>query len=67
MDKIYIASSKIISVAYDYQTKTLDIDCKYGEQYRYKEVPFSIYQGLMASNSKEKFFYAMIEYKYPYS
>ncbi|AVA39787.1 MULTISPECIES: KTSC domain-containing protein [Proteus] len=67
MDKIYIASSKIISVAYDYQTKMLEIDCKHGEQYRYKEVPFSIYQGLMASNSKKKFFHAMIEHKYPYN
>ncbi|WP_420801559.1 KTSC domain-containing protein [Proteus mirabilis] len=45
----------------------LEIDCKHGEQYRYKEVPFSIYQGLMASNSKKKFFHAMIEHKYPYN
>lgn len=67
MDKIYISSSNIISIAYDYHSKTLAINFKCGEKHQYNEVPFCIYQGLMASNSKEAFYYSMIEHKYPYS
>lgn len=55
-----VTSSNLVSVGYDPETQTLEIEFKEGRVYQYYKVPVEIYQGLMAAGSKGSYFYSHI-------
>lgn len=67
MERIPVNSSNISSVGYDADSQTLEIGFTNGSVYQYAGVPQSIYEGMMGSDSKGKYFHANINKVYPYS
>ena len=55
MDRIPVTSSSIVSVGYNPDTKTLEVEFVNGGIYQYFDVRRSIYDALMAANSKGAF------------
>ena len=55
MDRLPVTSSSIVSVGYDPNTKTLELEFVSGAVYQYFAVPQSIYDALMAADSKGMF------------
>jgi hypothetical protein len=67
MEREMISSSTVVSIGYDSQTETLEIEFRNGGIYQYYNVPQTIYQQLMESGSKGQFHHAYIRNAYPYS
>ena len=59
-------SSQIVSIGYNANTRTLRIEFKNKSYYDYSDVPPELFQQLMASPSKGKFFHATIKGKFEY-
>lgn len=59
-----VMSSNLVSVGYDPQSKTLEIEFKQGRVYQYLGVPVYIFRGLMQASSKGEYFHAHIKERY---
>jgi len=64
MDRKPVGSSNIASVGYDAPERVLEVEFKKGGVYRYKGVSQNTHDGLMAAESKGKYFYANIRNVY---
>ncbi len=67
MEREMVSSSTILSVGYEASIETLEVEFKSGGVYQYYNVPTSIYEEFMQSDSKGKFHHAYIRNSYPYS
>ena len=67
MERTPVFSSTILSVGYDEGTETLEIEFKNGGIYQYYNVPKTIYEQMMASDSKGKYHNLYIKKGFPYS
>lgn len=67
MDRIPVSSSNIVSVGYDSNTMTLEVEYKGASVYQYFDVPESMYQALMQSDSKGAFMHANVKDAYRYT
>ena len=66
MERLPVESSTAVSVGYDEASQTLEIEFKSGT-YQYYNVPLTIYEQMMASDSIGKFIHVYIKPAYPYS
>jgi len=62
-----VQSSSLASVAYSASTATLEIEFQTGRLYRFFSVPRSIYDELLAAESKGAYFNRMIRNQFPYT
>lgn len=62
-----VQSSSIASVGYAGATATLEIEFRTGRVYRFFAVPSSVYDGLLAADSKGAYFNRFIRDRFPYS
>ncbi len=60
MKRTPLTSSMISSAGYDAKTQTLEIEFSSGEVYCYLEVEQEIFDGLLATNSKEGYMHSSI-------
>lgn len=56
MRRAKVVSSQILSIGYDAQTETLEIEFKGGSVYQYEEVPAEVHAAFMTAPSKGNFF-----------
>jgi len=66
MSDIPVLSSNLMSVDYDYPTKTLWISFKGGTIYEYSGVPLNVYVGLLSASSKGSYHHQHIKFQFPY-
>lgn len=66
MERTPVTSTDILSIGYDTDNQTLEIEFIRGAVYQYSGVPPSIYDGIMMADSKGKFFHANIKNAYSY-
>jgi hypothetical protein len=64
MEHIAVKSTNIRSVGYNLEKLVLEIDFHHGGLYQYLHVQEAMYQALMASSSKGKYFDQHIREKY---
>ncbi|MDP3881101.1 MAG: KTSC domain-containing protein [bacterium] len=67
MEREIIQSSDIRSVGYDDETSILEVEFKSGNVYQYVNVPEHVYDELMKSESKGRYFNSEIRDRYPNS
>ena len=65
MERKTVKSSNILSIGYNEESKTLEVEFKGSRVYQYKKVPNEVYSNLMDAESHGKFFSAYIRNKYP--
>ncbi len=66
MERQPVSSSNLVSVGYDEDSSTLEVEFKSGTVYRYLNVPSFEYERLMAASSHGIYFNANIKDKYPF-
>ncbi|TYL86104.1 KTSC domain-containing protein [Bradyrhizobium cytisi] len=66
MERIVVNSSNLVSVGYDEDSSTLEVEFKGGAVYRYLNVPSFEYERLMAANSHGAYFNANIKNGYSF-
>lgn len=66
MERQPVSSSNLVSVGYDPNSETLEIEFKGGTIYRYFNVPSFVHEQLMSANSHGVYFNANIKDKYPF-
>lgn len=66
LNRIHVVSSNLVSVGYDPNTMTLEIEFHDGGVYQYSNVPQSIYDGLMSAPSKGSYHHRYIRESYHY-
>ena len=66
MERQPVSSSNLLSVGYDSNSETLEIEFKNGSIYRYFNVPPFEHERLMAADSHGVYFNANIKDKYPF-
>lgn len=62
-----VASTNIISMGYDANTETLEVEFSSGSIYQYYNVGLAIYEQLEQAASKGQFLNVYIKNAYPYS
>lgn len=62
-----VASTNVISIGYDEQTETLEVEFLNGSVYQYYNVPPDLFERFRTAPSKGQFLNAMIRNAYPYS
>ena len=67
MDKQRVSSSTVMSIGYDRQTETLEIEFGSGRVYQYYGVPDRLHVEIMQVPSKGQFFNTYIRDRYPFS
>ncbi len=67
MDVKPVRSRDLALVGYDPATSTLEVVFRMGGVYRYREVPESVYHGLMAAPSHGTFFQKNIKNQYSFT
>ncbi|HEV7453762.1 MAG TPA: KTSC domain-containing protein [Candidatus Saccharimonadales bacterium] len=67
MDRLLVNSTNIITVGYDADSKTLEVEFQSGKIYQYSDVPEDIYQELMAASSKGQFFHDNVMNQYDFT
>ena len=67
MERMAVKSSNVISIGYDRNSGTLEIEFTGNTVYQYFEVPEHIYDELMAATSIGKFIAANIKGSYRYA
>jgi hypothetical protein len=65
MKLVTVESSMIHAVGYDDEAEELEIVFNSGESYRYTGVPRSVYEGLLAADSKGRYLRAHVIGVYP--
>ncbi len=66
MDVKPVRSRDLALVGYDAATSILEVVFRAGGVYRYKEVPESVYHGLMSASSHGTFFQKHVKVQYPF-
>ena len=66
MNRVPVTSSNLVSVGYEINSSTLEIEFRNGAVYQYFDVPESEWQSLMQATSHGTYFSAYIRYKYRY-
>lgn len=66
MERQSVNSSNLVSVGYEEDSSTLEVEFKGGAIYRYYNVPSFEHERLMAASSHGIYFNANIKDKYPY-
>jgi len=56
MQRVRVESEAIAGVAYDADERVLEVEFTSGEVYRYFDVPPELHLGLMAADSRGRFF-----------
>jgi len=64
MERTPVSSSDILSIGYDADNQVLEIEFIRGAVYQYSGVPPGQYDGIMAADSKGKYFHANIKNAY---
>jgi len=67
MNRVPVTSSNLVSVGYDPQNSTLEIEFSGGSIYQYFDVPQGVYDELLASSSHGQFFSAQIKGNYRFA
>ena len=67
MDRIPVDSSNIESIGYDIETMTLEVEFTNGNIYQYFDIPPTVHENLMRSDSKGKFLHSQIKGSYRYA
>jgi hypothetical protein len=67
MQRDLVASSNIVSVGYDNDSETLEIEFQNGSVYQYYNVSSMIYEAFMAAPSKGQFLAFQIKNQFPFS
>jgi uncharacterized radical SAM superfamily protein len=67
MDMISVTSSNLESVGYEESSQTLQIRFLSGGMYEYFDVPSPIYEGLLDSSSKGRYFHQYIKNNYRFN
>ena len=67
MEKQRVSSSTVMSIGYDRQTETLEIEFGSGRVYQYYGVPDNLHNEIMQTPSKGQFFNTYIRDQYPFS
>lgn len=62
-----VSSSNLISVGYDAESGTLEIEFKGGRVYQYFSVPESVYLALVGAGSVGGYFHAHVKDAYRYA
>jgi hypothetical protein len=62
-----VASSNIISIGYDAESETLEVEFQNGVIYQYYNVPQSIYDAFIGAPSKGQFLAYQIRDRFPFS
>lgn len=66
-DRALVSSSIILSIGYDEQSQTLEVEFQTGSVYQYYNVPRLEFDNLMSSMSKGQHLNTYIKPVYPYS
>lgn len=66
MEREPVSSSNLLSIGYDSESETLEVEFKTGTVYQYYNVPDFMHERLMAADSVGKFFNAEIKNAYPF-
>ena len=66
MDVKPVRSRDLALIGYDHATSTLEVVFRAGGVYRYREVPESVYHGLMAAPSHGTYFQKHIKVQYAF-
>jgi hypothetical protein len=66
MDYTPVESQMILGIRYNEKTYELDVIFRTGEEYRYKNVPLVIYQGLMSAKSHGQYMHKKVLGRYKY-
>jgi hypothetical protein len=66
MDRIPVKSSSIASAGYSAEMSTLEVEYRNGSLYQYFAVPKSVFDSLLAAESKGAFVSERIRRHYPY-
>lgn len=66
MEMTEVESSNIVSIGYDSKKRIMNIEFHGGRLYSYFHVSNRVYQGMIKSNSKGKYFHKMINGVYAY-
>lgn len=67
MDRNLVSSSNIISVGYDEQNETLEVEFSDGSVYQYYNVNKNLYDQFISAPSKGQFLAYQIKNVFPYS
>ena len=67
MERTPVSSSNLVSVGYDVDSLTLEIEFKAGTVYQYIGVPQSEHEAMMSASSQGIYFNANIRNRYPCS
>ncbi|AIR68245.1 MULTISPECIES: KTSC domain-containing protein [Dickeya] len=66
MQRKRVSSTELFAVGYDSETSTLEVELLNGSLYQYKNVARMIYEELMASNAKARYYARYIRNSFPY-
>lgn len=66
MQRKRVASSELFSVGYDEETKNLEIELLNGSIYQYKGVARMIYEELLSSTAKYRYYTRYIRNSFPF-
>ena len=67
MHRDNVSSSNILSIGYDNNSETLEIEFHGGAVYQYYNVAQGVYDSMMAASSKGQFLHSQIKDRFPYS
>ena len=67
MPRTAIESSTMVSVGYDYDTQTLEIEFVNGHLYQYFDVPPAVHEELLGSESAGQYFNRSVRGHYRYA
>jgi hypothetical protein len=66
MERTHVESASVVSVGYDPDDNSLEVEFTGGRIYRYFLVPHEVYVEMLASDSIGRFVNAEIRNRYPY-
>ena len=67
MERIPVVSSNIVSIGYDPQTATLEVEFGGGAVYQYPSVPAAVFDEFMGAESKGRYFAQNIKHTFPFN
>jgi len=67
MEREQVSSSNLVSIGYEPESETLEVEFKTSGVYQYFNVPMFMHERLMTADSVGKFFNAEIKNAYPCS
>ncbi|GAB7262115.1 MULTISPECIES: KTSC domain-containing protein [Dickeya] len=66
MERKRVSSTELFAVGYDSENRILEVELLNGSLYQYKNVARMIYEELMASNAKARYYARYIRNSFPY-